>query len=218
MNMNDKSIDSRLLRADVAISNAMVHEEVSALLGEYLYTEKKLQAGNAIRLNAHNKQQAKNSEYAEKEDATKILDELKMKAHKYMMKQVKVARVALDGNLGLYKKLMLNGTRKATYTGWLKQSEIFYSQALSNADALKLLAEYGITRPKLEAGQKMVDDVNRAYKKQHSEDAEAQNATKERDAAIEELDEWMSKFIAVARVALDEHPQYLEMLGVIEPS
>jgi hypothetical protein len=46
----------------------------------------------------------------------------------------------------------------------------------------------------------------------------AQDATQARDAALDALDAWMSDFIAIARLALEERPQYMEKLGVVEPS
>jgi len=64
----------------------------------------------------------------------------------------------------------------------------------------------------------LVQAVAEANAVQEKEKGEAQEATKLRDAALDDLDQWMSDFIAIARLALEERPQYLEKLGVVEPS
>ncbi len=44
---------------------------------------------------------------------------------------------------------------------------------------------------------------------------ESQDATKQKDAAFAEIDDWMRDFYAVARIALEDHPQLLETLGIL---
>jgi len=80
------------------------------------------------------------------------------------------------------------------------------------------LGGFGITQEKLEAGQQLVNDVEEKMNVQLKEKGEAQNATQERDEAFEELQDWMGDFIAIARIALDDKSQYLEVLGIVEPS
>ena len=50
---------------------------------------------------------------------------------------------------------------------------------------------------------------------QEKEKGEAQAATKARDAAIDELQDWLSDYLAIAKVALEDNPQLLEGLGVL---
>lgn len=42
---------------------------------------------------------------------------------------------------------------------------------------------------------------------------ESQDSTKIKDAAFVKIDDWMSEFYAVAKIALEDNPQLLESLG-----
>ncbi|MFC2138244.1 hypothetical protein ACFLTE_08725 [Bacteroidota bacterium] len=216
--MNDRSINSRLLKAEVAISNSRSHEEVKEQLAVFGYDDTMLMQGYNLYNEAARKQESKVKEYAEQYEATNQLDKAKADAHKVYMKYLKVARVAFTDHVKFSETLMLNGRRKLSYTGWLEQAEMFYSQALSNNEILAGLAKFGITKNKLKQGEALVTEVRNNLKTQLTEKAEAQEATQNRDIAFDVMEKWLGDFTEIARIALDENSQYLEMLGIIEPS
>ena len=74
------------------------------------------------------------------------------------------------------------------------------------------------TQAKLEAEAALVEAVVAASAAQDKERGEAQEATQLRDAKLDELDRWVSDYKAIATVALDELPQRLEQLGWVVAS
>ena len=85
---------------------------------------------------------------------------------------------------------------------------------LADTEAQTQLARYKVT---LEALQTALSDVEQAFtlkSSQEQEKGEAQEATQQRDAAIDALDEWLSDFKVVARIALEDTPQLLEALNL----
>ena len=131
---------------------------------------------------------------------------------------VKVARIALKKDASLSVQLDLAGERKQKQSAWMGQTKVFYTNLLSNEAALAKMAAFGQTREKLEVGQTLVLAVEEKFALRKKEMGEAQNATEARDSAADELQDWYSDYIEIARLALADKPQYLEMLGIVSAS
>ena len=114
-----------------------------------------------------------------------------------------------------WQALGLWGERKESVSGWPVQVNQFYTNMLGNQNWLGAMANYGITTEKLMAGEALVIQVKTALSSQKIEMGEAQEATRTRDKAADTLQAWYSDFIAIARIALEDKPQYLEMLGIV---
>lgn len=195
----------------------MNQAELASPLAEYGYTEDKLKAGNALYKTAQELQNKQKKEYGDQYGATYELNVAKAGANATYMKHLKIARVVFGRNPGVSEALQLAGTRSRTFSGWLSQAKTLYANALEFARVLDALGEFGITKNKLQAAQVLITDCESKYNKQLKEKGEAQTATRVRDKALDTLDRWVSDFVAIFRIALESNPQYLEMLGIVEP-
>lgn len=216
--MKTNTLESKILSADVAISAAKEYPEINTAVAEYNYDAPRLDEGKALQKEANTLHKKQIKEYGDQFQATNDLDSIKSKANKMYMKHLKVARITMEDNVAFRKSLMLTGRRKHTYTGWLEQASTFYDNGLDSPEALVALMEYNITEDKMKAGQALVNQTGIALKKQLKEVGEAQRATETRDKAFDLMEDWMAKFIAIARIALEDDPQLLEIMGIIEPS
>jgi imidazolonepropionase-like amidohydrolase len=95
---------------------------------------------------AQNKQK---QEYGEQFSATDALDTAMSAANQVYMRHVKVARIALRGQRGAAKALQLTGRRQQSYSGWIKQASIFYTNALIDEGVKTALSTFGITEQAL---------------------------------------------------------------------
>ena len=213
-----QSIEERLLAARVAIQNALDDKSLQSSLAVFGYNQEKLEVGKALLEKAQSAQQTQQSEYGDQYDATDKVNRIWERANKVYMRNVKIARIALRDWRGALSKLDLHGQRKRAIAGWIIQARQFYSGLLADAEMMAKMAEFNITEEKLKAGQEQVNGVEAAHLIQGKEKGEAQIATQARDAAMDELAQWMSDFITIARMALEEEPQALEKMGIVEPS
>lgn len=70
----------------------------------------------------------------------------------------------------------------------------------------------------LAAAQRVVEAASEANKAQTLEQGDAQRATMACDQAMDALDEWMSDFVEMARIAFEDDEQSLEYLGIMARS
>lgn len=216
--MNDQSIDGKLLFAQNMIENGKNVPDILAAMTDYGYDKAAMKEAKALfdrTSELHTKQK---KEYGEQYKATDEMQLAKANANKAYMRHVKLARIALSKDRGAYETLQLSGDRKQTISGWIQQAKAFYTNALASEDYLAKLAKLNISKATLEAGDAAVKDVEAKRNKQFKEKGEAQNATVIKDESLEELSAWVSRYTEIARIALADNPQYLEMLGIIDPS
>ena len=208
-----RSIDDRLMSAQVAIDNALSDAGIQEAVGMFGYDKARLTEARALYEEARALVSKQKAEYGEQFEATETVRVAWDEANAAYMRTLKVARIALRGKTKAHTALALSGKRKQSITGWTGQATNFYLNLLADDDLIAALANFGYDQAKVEAEQALVQVVVEANAVQEKEKGEAQEATKLRDAKLDELDQWMADFKAIAQLAMEENPQWLEKLG-----
>ena len=89
----------------------------------------------------------------------------------------------------------------------------FYTVASSDSEIQSKLVRLKITTEELNGTIEQISNLELARAEYLREKGESQDATKQKDKAFGEIDDWMSEFYAVAKIALEDNPQLLESLG-----
>ncbi|MCY1721579.1 hypothetical protein OU798_14580 [Prolixibacteraceae bacterium Z1-6] len=213
-----KKIDELLTKSGVAINNGINQAAIASLLQEFGYTPERLAEGQDLRTTAGLLTNRQKKEDGEQQAATEALNQSIEEANRVYIPFLKIARVAFRKDTNRYIQLELNGSRKDSHSDWLGQTKVFYANLLADEEALEKMAGYGQTQEKLETGLGLVIIAEEKLAMRKKEMGEAQDATIARDEAVDALQEWYSDYIEIARLALADQPQYLEMLGIISPS
>ena len=80
------------------------------------------------------------------------------------------------------------------------------------------LLTYNTTQEELTQAGTLVIEVEKLRGEYVREQAESQDATKLKNAALEKMADWMQAFYAMANDALIENPQLLEAVGIYRKS
>ncbi len=212
------SIEDLLLKAQTVINNSLEDTDVLTSVSAYGYDRAKLNTGKELLDEVNTLHQQQKKEYGEQYESTDELYKAFDKADIAYMKTLKVARVAFKDDIKAQAALKLNGVRKRTIAGWLDQATLFYDHLISEESFKSAMAGFGYDDARLQAEKALVDEVTRAHHAQNKEMGEAQQATKDRDEKLDNLNEWLSDYVRIARVALYEKPQLMEKLGIMVPS
>ncbi len=113
------------------------------------------------------------------------------------------------------KKLIIDGSMPRAYVSWLEIVKKFYTEMLADTELQTKISSLKVTADDLNAADALLAELEAARADYLREKGESQDATEQKDSVFAELDDWMSEFYAVARIALEDKIQLLEALGVI---
>ena len=90
----------------------------------------------------------------------------------------------------------------------------FYTVAAADSDIQSKLVRLKITTEEINGTIQLITNSELSRAEYLREKGESQDSTKSKDKAFGEIDDWMSEFYAVAKIALEDNPQLLESLGI----
>ena len=85
---------------------------------------------------------------------------------------------------------------------------------LSNPKICQKLAEFGITKEKLETGKNQLDTVEVAIVSKNTGNGDIRKISLEYDNAIDSVEGWIYRFNTVSRIIFENKPQLLNKLQI----
>jgi len=212
--MSLRSIANRLEAARLALTNALAEDELLSALAQYGYDEARLQQGKGLYESTLAVWQSQQQKQSRRRAAVAAYEQANAAATHAYMRSVKLCRTLYRDDPVTYRGLGLLGGRSRSFASKVAQMRLFYTSALGSPEILSTLAGYGFTESQLQADFALVTALESARSQREVENGAVQDATRNRRQAISALERWMGDFASIARLALEENPQRLEMLGL----
>ncbi len=205
-----------LYRLDEITSYSIRESEIRNAVSGFGYGQSKLNEGRrlwenlkVLYIEAQEKSSLKRSCHAEKKRKQK-------EVHKIYMRYLKLARIAFVDDIEAQEALFLTGARARTYDKWFMQVSVFVNNLKSSTSYINEMLKYGIT-------QKHVDDL----KIQLNELSELSDKCVRITAVVRMLNHkvkketiqvqhWVSSYLKVARIALEDNPEVMALLGLAD--
>ena len=199
----------------VSLTNVENQPEIATTMAEYGYDLPVITKGRELleaTTTAFNFNQQEDNETIQAR--ADFDDKVALMTEKYASHRRK-GKVAFRKDEVTLKQLGLTGTYSRAYVKWISTMKTFYNGVRSNAAHLAKLLVFKITEEEITACITEINALETTRTLYLREVGESQEATKSKDKALAELEEWMSDFYAVAKIAMEYKPQLLESLGLL---
>ncbi|MDD4673719.1 MAG: hypothetical protein PHI03_12370 [Bacteroidales bacterium] len=197
----------------VSLDNAENQSEIATIMTEFGYDSETIGQGKALLAETRQAYAANKTEDDETSAAYNSFSNLKDQLAETYSLHRKKAKVVFRNDSLTMDKLAVSGSVPKAYVKWLETAKKFYSVASTDTDLQSKLARLKITTDDLTAAITLISNLEAARADYLREKGESQDSTKIKDAAFGKIDDWMSEFYAVAKIALEDNPQLLESLG-----
>ncbi len=206
------TIEKKLENYGIALEGGINHPFISRKLTGMGYDKKKIGEGITLWEEVLELEAMKDDGYSNRHDTSDALKTNAEAAHQLYIRHITYSRLAYKGDASNWKKLKLTGKRKGDLTGWTAQARAFYRNVMPVAAALNNM---GITTEELQEAKDMIQTIGKTRTQLQQKAGEAQWSTQKRNKALKKLDVWMQRYIKVAKLALEDDNQLLEVLGVV---
>ena len=197
----------------VSFENVENQTEIATIMAEFGYDEALLIEGKTLFTKTRAAFDLNKTEDDETSESYNNFTTTKENLAKTYTLHRKKAKVIFRKDILTLNKLSLSGSLPTSYIKWLEVVKKFYSVALIDSEIETKLVRLKITSTDLENAIVKIAELESARAEYLREKGESQDATKAKDKAFGEIDDWMSEFYSVAKIALEDKPQLLESLG-----
>ncbi|MDX1828631.1 MAG: hypothetical protein R3342_03700 [Lutibacter sp.] len=197
----------------VSFENVASQPEIATIMAEFGYDETLLTEGKTLLTKARQTYDFNKKEDDETSEAyNNFITTKENLANTYTLHRKK-AKVIFRKEPVTLSKLSISGSLPKSYIKWLEAVKKFYAVAFGDTEIETKLAKLKVTPTELESTIALIAELEINRAEYLREKGESQNATKTKDKAFGELDDWMSEFYTVGKIALEDNPQLLESLG-----
>ncbi len=205
-----KSIPKKIAAAQSALYNANEHPEIKARLKKYGMTPEEMKKGTALLNNVVLQHHGKGDCYGEKKTLAAQLAQQTKETRQQFRRHINVVKLALADQPVAIENLNVIPLA-IQQDAWQAQATYFYAKVV---DYLDILKDYKLSAEELAQNQANLDALVTLRNRRKQLKGDAEEATRSRNLSLRALRLWMKEFYGIARVALADKPQLLEVLGI----
>lgn len=206
--------DQELLqRVGIVFENIKTQPELKTELAEYGYDEAEIAKGKTLYDKALAEYQKNIKEGQEETSAHHLFRQKLDELTSIYATDRKKARIIFKDQPDALTNLRLKGRTAVSISTIIDDTRVFYSTLQQNEALLLPLKRLKINAEHITQQIQKLAEVEKAYADYTREKGENQQATKDKNQALTNMEKWVREFYAVAKIALEDKPQLLESIS-----
>ncbi|NQX82295.1 MAG: hypothetical protein HRT66_09925 [Flavobacteriaceae bacterium] len=202
----------------IMFENTLNHQGILEALANVGYTEEVITEGKNIYLSTKEVFDLNKKEDDETREGRIAYEKAYTLLEKHFKNNRKKAKIIFREDSAIQQKLMISGSSPKSYPTLVEACEKFYGVLSIDTELQAMVTRLAITTNNIEEGKTLLTDLQKRREYYKKEIGESQNATKQKDKSLKELEYWVRDFKQVNEIALEDQPQLLEVLGYYVPS
>ncbi len=208
------SMMGRITQARMAIKNAQATAEISSRMLKYGYDDVKWREGEDIISEAERAIEGQNTAAGAKVGATAGAGKYRKVAERVYRNLMNMIDGAFDGDNAVKITLGIPSALPRATDEFIAVVQSIFAAIAANPEIAKQLDADGYDAAKLAEEQQKVALYSDVIAEQRRLKTAATRATELQSQAMATLDRWMRKFEKLAKVALEDQPKLLGLLGL----
>ena len=205
-----KNQDQFLQRTLIALTNALNTPELLAALERFTYDAKAIQEALAIHERIEKLTRQREQALEVQYQTTQLLQQAKEEMLYLFRIHADTARLAYRREAQYQDTLNLSAAAPRETAACLRHIKRFYAHV-----PVAMMTKYHVPPKELAQAEKLQQRVQEALALQKKAMSQPQQLTDARQKALAELQTWMRRFDKTAKLAFDDQPQQLEVLGMV---
>jgi len=181
------------------------------IMKNFGYDAQKIADFTVVYEQAHEANMHKSNGFVDKVSANRKFKKLFAEKKKKLSYLIRIARVLFEQEAETLSLLQLDRRQARTIIGQLDFMDHLYQQLFERQDLAARLTPFGYSTEALTALRTEYQELRIAFNNLSSSSAAAQEATRERNRKMEELNQWMREYYTFAKIAFELNPDWLEL-------
>ncbi|TLX78283.1 hypothetical protein E9993_00985 [Labilibacter sediminis] len=199
----------------VSLENALNQREIFSSLSELGYDSERIGQGRDLLAKTLKAYSDNKDEDDESSEAYSVFVKDKSELEAQYRIHRKKSKVVFRKDALMCERLGITGVIPKSYVKKIESIKKYYSIVSGDEAVQAQLERLKVLPEEVSGAQTLIDKLEMSRLNYLKERGESQDATQIKDAAFVVMDDWMSEFYAVARIALEDRPQLLEALGKV---